>query len=496
MRIRFNSYGPSNSVNALVSALVNSTLGRQGISSGRLASNLEASVFRGREDDLIINWGSSRLIPERVTGQATVLNHPSVVNQAANKITALTMMSNAGVSTVEFTTDGAAARTWVEDGEKVFCRHELRGHSGEGIVVVANEVPEDLGNVEYMQILPEAPLYTKGVNGTHREYRIHVFKGQVLFTQQKRRVSGYRDLENYSNVVRNHGNGWIYSHVNMTAPIQAVYDQAIAAVQALGLDFGAVDIISQRNNTWVLEVNTAPGVSGETTLEKYVEAIVDYVSTPEEAVTLPVDVLEERVQQHLEPTTTLSNADNLSNWTVVAGTNPFAPEIFDVGAVPGEMITIGSGTAAAVPVPPAEPVVEFVNAQSVPAVGDQVRIRPSSNHYGRNGANPMDVTGHVSSIISFNESDPEVYVVRVTWPNGRGNNYRLKDLMVVATEATTATQADVTQYEVGAYYIVQLENGTRKVGEWCPINKGFWDTTMQLMRAREVTVIREVELND
>jgi len=48
---------------------------------------------------------------------------------------------------------------------------------------------------------------------------------------------------------------------------------ALAAVSALGLDFGAVDIIynEHENQYYVLEVNTAPGLEG-TTVEKYAEA--------------------------------------------------------------------------------------------------------------------------------------------------------------------------------------------------------------------------------
>jgi len=49
-------------------------------------------------------------------------------------------------------------------------------------------------------------------------------------------------------------------------------DEGLASVMALGLDFGAVDIVYNENDNkaYVLEINTAPGLSG-TTLEKYVE---------------------------------------------------------------------------------------------------------------------------------------------------------------------------------------------------------------------------------
>ena len=48
--------------------------------------------------------------------------------------------------------------------------------------------------------------------------------------------------------------------------------EATAAVEALCLDFGAVDVVwnATKNKAFVLEVNTAPGVEG-TTLEEYKE---------------------------------------------------------------------------------------------------------------------------------------------------------------------------------------------------------------------------------
>jgi D-alanine-D-alanine ligase-like ATP-grasp enzyme len=49
---------------------------------------------------------------------------------------------------------------------------------------------------------------------------------------------------------------------------------AIQAINALSLDFGAVDIIynQHENKYYVLEINTAPALAG-TTLDSYVSAI-------------------------------------------------------------------------------------------------------------------------------------------------------------------------------------------------------------------------------
>ena len=114
--------------------------------------------------------------------------------------------------------------------------------------------------------LVAAPLYTQGIE-KDKEYRVHVFKGQVIDYQQKKQRIGVES----DSTIRNHSTGWVYTRISVVLP-EGVKEQAIKAVDALGLDFGAVDICTDLEGTpFVLEVNTAPGLEG-TTLEKYIEA--------------------------------------------------------------------------------------------------------------------------------------------------------------------------------------------------------------------------------
>jgi glutathione synthase/RimK-type ligase-like ATP-grasp enzyme len=94
---------------------------------------------------------------------------------------------------------------------------------------------------------------------------LYVFDGQVIDVQQKRRREG----ANATNEIRNTANGWVFCREGVEAPAIAV-EAAKAAVEALGLDFGAVDIKCNRQGTRcaVLEVNTAPGLEG-TSLVNY-----------------------------------------------------------------------------------------------------------------------------------------------------------------------------------------------------------------------------------
>jgi glutathione synthase/RimK-type ligase-like ATP-grasp enzyme len=207
---------------------------------------------------VVINWGASR-IDGRVIAANKWINNPDSIVKAVNKLHAFQFMAGK-VSIPDYTTDLQEAAEWLKQGFAVVERHKLSGHSGEGINIVPSE--EGPGG------LTAAPLYVKYVKKT-QEYRIHVFQGKVFFVQRKARNKDVPD-EQVNWKVRNHQNGFIYAHkdVNVSEDAQK---QAIAAVAALGLDFGAVDIIETAKGVpYVLEVNTACGLEG-TTLDKYVE---------------------------------------------------------------------------------------------------------------------------------------------------------------------------------------------------------------------------------
>lgn len=104
------------------------------------------------------------------------------------------------------------------------------------------------------------------------EYRIHVFNGKVIDCVQKRKRIG---KEVTSSMIRNHANGWIFCRNNVTLPDNAK-SMAIYAIESLGLNFGAVDLIYNKhyNKYYVLEINTAPGLEG-TTLEIYATMLKD-----------------------------------------------------------------------------------------------------------------------------------------------------------------------------------------------------------------------------
>jgi glutathione synthase/RimK-type ligase-like ATP-grasp enzyme len=194
------------------------------------------------------------------------LNQPHAIRLAANKLESFKRFFDFNIITPMWTEKKDEAMDWVQGGAtQVLCRTVLNGHSGRGIIVCSN--PGEL---------VDAPLYVK-YKKKKAEFRVHVFAGKVIDVQQKKRRDGFREDENFNQLIRNHGNGWVYCRENLqyTPDLEV---EAVKAVGCLGLDFGAVDMIynQHENRYYVLEVNTAPGIHGQT-LDLYVQAIVNRI---------------------------------------------------------------------------------------------------------------------------------------------------------------------------------------------------------------------------
>lgn len=102
------------------------------------------------------------------------------------------------------------------------------------------------------------------------EYRVWVFRGYHLDTYEK----VMKRPDSYKYIGRNFRNGFDFQ---LTKRHEDAYGQALNAIHALGLDFGAVDMLRGEDGLiYVLEVNTAPGViksGAQKTLVKLVDQI-------------------------------------------------------------------------------------------------------------------------------------------------------------------------------------------------------------------------------
>lgn len=211
---------------------------------------LEGSRFRPRATDLIINWGNTNAY-----NHPRVLNRPEEIRNASNKRTFFERMARTDgmVDLIpRFWTDPAAIP---DDAFPVVCRTVLAGHSGDGIVIADNRAG-----------LVRAGLYVQYVK-KQSEYRIHVGimpdqQAHIIAEQKKVRRADAGEVDFR---IRNHAGGFIFQRNGIEVP-EVVRTAAINALRASGLDFGAVDVIfnARSGRAYVLEINTAPGLEGQT----------------------------------------------------------------------------------------------------------------------------------------------------------------------------------------------------------------------------------------
>lgn len=232
---------------------------------------LRNSAYKNKASDIIINWGANQAL-DNIPNGAKVVNKFSKVAQATNKLMAFRILEEAGVRIPPFTTDKATASTYLENDGVIVARTKLRGHGGSGIYMLEN-IQALLGI--------SAPLYTKYIP-KKSEYRVHVVNGTVIDVVRKALDKERIEREGLEIDwrIRNYSKGFLFSRdlqedgTEVMNTVNAdVTTQAINAVAALGLDFGAVDVIfnERRQQAYVLEVNTAPGIEG-TTLDRYIAA--------------------------------------------------------------------------------------------------------------------------------------------------------------------------------------------------------------------------------
>ena len=208
------------------------------------------SKFTGKPSDLIFNWGSS----EVAFRGPLIINPPHAVINAINKESTYNILREKLIPTVESSFDRNKALEWL-DKYGVLFMYSVTSSGGVGMTFVDNiELFDELCNSR-----GDPRLWVKYTPKAH-EYRVHVWDSAVLDVQEKKLKEGASP-----NKIRSHENGYIFARADI-APPSDVLNYSVKAVKALKLDFGAVDVGYTTNTQKIVvyEVNTAPGLEGET----------------------------------------------------------------------------------------------------------------------------------------------------------------------------------------------------------------------------------------
>lgn len=220
---------------------------------------LEGSSFSPKASDVIINWGNTSFNDQAHWGDGYhLINDGDLIHCASNKLTFFEYVKAIHPDIIPpFWTSQAAIPA---DAYPVVCRTTLAGHSGDGIVIA--QIPSEV---------VAAPLYVKYIK-KKEEYRIHLGKTgegvQTIAVQRKVRDPA-RAVTDWK--VRSHQNGFLFQRQNLSVP-GSVLAVARQAFLCSSLDFGAVDAVfnEQSGRAFVLEINTAPGLEGQT-IEDYAQ---------------------------------------------------------------------------------------------------------------------------------------------------------------------------------------------------------------------------------
>lgn len=239
-------------------------------------------------DRFVINWGVRAAQPGFRQRELTFSNTPQAVANCSDKIATFWRLHQAGVPHVEFAdnvTQGGNAQPnlvanrvqpWLAEDGKIVVRATTIGHSGAGISIIRTG-----------ERIPNAPLYTRYFR-KQAEYRVHVFYGNAILIQQKRRMNEERrEAEGagvLADLVRTHANGWVFAVNDLSCDRlgyrAGLVELAVNAARAVGANHCAVDILVKHperrrmrdGDMVVCEVNSGPALEANSTLEAYTNA--------------------------------------------------------------------------------------------------------------------------------------------------------------------------------------------------------------------------------
>lgn len=207
------------------------------------------------EGDLgtLIRWGSMAKVGRK---PKKILNRMDAIQKASNKRDALEIMRKAGVNVPKILSAGEVKQEHLP----VLGRKDK--HVGANDIILCM----NLKDVERAKVAG-CTHFSKYIP-TKAEYRVHVFGDQIIKVSQKILTDAAAATQPW---IRNLGAGYTFRQPEIRLS-GAARGMAIDAVDSLGLTFGAVDVIvGDDDQVYILEVNTAPGLQTDTSIDAYLE---------------------------------------------------------------------------------------------------------------------------------------------------------------------------------------------------------------------------------
>ena len=286
---------------------------------------------------IVIGWGpkTKNDLGTKVGGAGcVVLNHPDSVRKNRNKFSTILSMREAGVN---IKNAASSEHVFVEldygnlSLPLIGRRNFHQGGKGFYTCLTRSQV-QDAIDIE------EGAQYFQDVIDIKTEYRLHIINGALVYAQKKVKRDGddenakafveqqkekigviasknnkeldadtmeyvlgrlAKEHQKPDLIVRSNTRGWKFSRVTLNNVNPKLTEEAIKALSATGLTFGAVDCaITADGEAYIIELNTGPGLDGSS-LEAYVEtlkALIEKTLNPPKA--------EKKVANKSKPVTT------------------------------------------------------------------------------------------------------------------------------------------------------------------------------------------------
>jgi len=258
--------------------------------------------------EMVIGWGTKHDSPINFTPNTKMLNHPNSIRENRNKFEALKKLQTKEVSVAKFMDVNDTTATLINNTIPLPVIGRTKYHQGgKGFWMCPTAT-------HVRAAIQDGAQYFQEMIEIKDEYRIHVFNDEIIYAVKKIKrtpeefeeafiedeMSRQKKLAEKNNnpfddatalhmlrrqaknatagganmMIRSNKMGWKFSKVN-TVP-ENIEVEAIKAVKALNLNFGAVDCcINNNNKVFIIEVNTGPGLEG-TTFDNYVEAFNNF----------------------------------------------------------------------------------------------------------------------------------------------------------------------------------------------------------------------------
>jgi glutathione synthase/RimK-type ligase-like ATP-grasp enzyme len=257
-----------------------------------------------KDKDLVIGWGCKLKKDYKFPSVKKMLNHPNKIRANRDKYNAMVELTKKDVPVADYQKVGANAAFIKKHGFPLIGRRNYH-QGGKHFWLIMNQ--EDL-----KAAITDGAQYIQRYIDIKDEYRAHVAFGDVLYVakkvtqtdpskawkkqriekieqkfnikfdelpaEQKKLLGDAVDLLSKEHttpdrIIRSNKRGWKFKAVAAKNVPASIKSASLAAVTALGLDFGAVDLVLDlEGNPYILEVNSAPGLEG-TAFEKWSKAL-------------------------------------------------------------------------------------------------------------------------------------------------------------------------------------------------------------------------------